>query len=443
MKLLPLVFLTLSLSAQTWRAGAAKIDITPSGPIWMAGYAARTHPSEGVLSPLHVKALALEDGRQGRVVILTSDLIGFPRSVAEEIAVAALKQYGLERSQLVLNSSHTHSGPVVWPNLEMMYPMDAAQKAVVLDFTRQLVGQCVEVIGAALAKLEPARVSYALGVAKFATYRRLPQPDGGIRLAPNPQGPTDHAVPVLQVRNSKGELRAALFSYSCHNTTMTGEFYQLNGDYAGFAQMQLEQDHPGAVALFATACAGDQNPNPRSSLEYAKAHGQTLAASVNAVLAQAPPQALSGRIRSRFQLTELPFQPFGRNDFEAELKSNNKYAVARAQAMLKLIDERRIPRTLQYPVQVVKLGSLGLVALGGEVVVQYCLRLRRELNDPRLMVLGHSSDVMCYIPDARQIAEGGYEGKDSFIYYNQPAPLAPRAEQELVTAVKSLWTKVK
>ncbi len=426
-----------------FKAGVAKTDISPAGPIWMAGYAARTKPSEGVLQPLHVKALALEDGKKGRLVILTSDLIGFPKSVAEEIAVGALKQYGLERAQLVLNASHTHSGPVVWPNLGGMYPMNAAQKADVEAFTRKLVGQCVETIGAALAKLAPAELHYSVGEAKFAIYRRLAGENGTIRLAPNPAGPVDHAVPTLQVRNGAGDLEAVLFSYSCHNTTMTGEFYQLHGDYAGFAQAAIEEAHPKAVALFATACAGDQNPNPRSALEHVKNHGQALAAAVGRVLAGPRPKALRGRIRTGFHLTDLSFQPFGRNDFEAELKSENKYAVGRAKRMLQLIDERRIPRRLSYPVQVAKVGELGLVTLGGEVTVEYCLRLRKELNDPQLMVMGYSNDVMCYIPSAREVAEGGYEAKESFIFYEQPAPLAARAEEEVVTAVKKLWARVK
>ncbi len=443
MKILVLPLLAGSLMAADWKAGVAKTDITPKGPIWMAGYAARTKPSEGVLLPLHVKALAVEDSRKGRVVILTSDIIGFPKSVAEEIAVGALKHYGLERSQIVLNSSHTHSGPVVWPNLRGMYPMNAEQRATVEAFTRDLVAKSIATIGEALAKLHTAQLHYSLGEAKFAAFRRLPAPDGTIKNAPNPAGPVDHAVPTLEVRDVQGKLDAVLFSYSCHNTTMTGEFLQLHGDYAGFAQAAVEKQHPGSVALFATACAGDQNPYPRSALEHAQSHGAALAAAVNRVIATPKGKALAGRVRTGFRLTDLSFQPFGKNDFEEELKSSNKYAVGRAQAMLRLIEERRIPRSLSYPVQVVKIGPMGLVALGGEVVVQYCLRLRKELQAPNLMVLGYSNDVMCYIPDAKESAEGGYEGKDSFIYYEQPAPLAPKAEEEVVTAVKSLWRKVK
>jgi hypothetical protein len=436
------VVLTASLSAQ-WKAGVASVEITPAGPVWMGGYAARTKPSEGVRAPLFVKAIAFEDSRRERVVIVGADVIGWPRAVSERIAVAALKQYSLERKQLLLNASHTHSGPVVWPNLSGMYPMNEQQRADVEAFTNNLVEKTLDAIGAALGRLAPAELVYSTGTAKFASHRRLRQPDGSIQNAPNPGGPVDHTVPVLAVRAPQGQLSALLFSYSCHNTTMTGQYYELHGDYSGFAQANIEKAHPGVIAVFATACAGDQNPNPRGQREHVEAHGRELAAAVEAALAAPNPQRITGPLRTGFIHTELSFQPFGPNDFAAERQSENRYAAARAEAMLKLDAERRLPRRLHYPVQVIKLGTLGMVGLGGEVVVDYCLRLKRELAPGPLMVFGYSNDVMSYIPTAQQVAEGGYEANESFIYYQQPAPLAAKAEEEVVGAVKALWQRVK
>nr|HPG89491.1 hypothetical protein [Hyphomicrobium sp.] len=72
--------------------------------------------------------------------------------------------------------------------------------------------------------------------------------DGGYQIGENPQGPVDHTVPVLAARAEDGRLLAVLFGYACHNTTTA--IYEINGDYAGFAQLALEQQHPGATALF-------------------------------------------------------------------------------------------------------------------------------------------------------------------------------------------------
>lgn len=440
------VMLVLLVAAGVWakddfQAGVGKVEITPQGPIWMAGYAARTKPSEGVLAPLYVKALAIADGKKEKVVLVGTDIIGYPRQVADRIAVEALKRYGLERRQLLLNASHTHSGPVVWPNLSSMYFMNAEQQKKVEDYALELVEKTVTAIGAALGDLKAAQIEVKRGQANFGTNRRKFTPTG-VANSPNPEGMTDHGVPMIQVKGKDGKTRAVLFAYSCHNTTMTGEFYQLNGDYAGFAQAGVEDKLPGATAIFMTACAGDQNPNPRSSLEHAKKHGAELADAV-VTTAGKPGVELKGQVRSAFQLVNLPFQPFERKDFEEELKSTNKFAVRRAEAVLKGMDERTVTRNLSYPIQVIKIGQQNLIALGGEVVVEYCPRLRRETKDEGLMVLGYSNEVMCYIPSKKVVGEGGYEAKESFMYYGQPAPLAAEVEEVVVGSAMNLFRKVK
>src|SRR5947207_13505514 len=93
-----------SATGATLKAGVGRVDITPAGPIWMSGYAARTHPSDGVLIPLWAKALAIESGPGRRIVIVSTDVVGIPRAVADEVAARVAKQYGLKRAQLLLNA---------------------------------------------------------------------------------------------------------------------------------------------------------------------------------------------------------------------------------------------------------------------------------------------------------------------------------------------------
>jgi len=82
--------------------------------------------------------------------------------------------------------------------------------------------------------------------------------DRGYTIAPNPDGPVDHDVPVLQVKGSDGKMQALVFGYACHNTTLSD--YEFCGDYSGFAVQYVEQTHPGTMAMFVTGCGGDQNP---------------------------------------------------------------------------------------------------------------------------------------------------------------------------------------
>ena len=430
-----------ALAGPSIRAGAARIDITPEGPVWMSGYAARNKPSEGVLMPLWAKALALEDARGNRAVIVTTDLIGLPMELTDLVAARAMEKYKLDRASLVFNASHTHTGPVVRGNLSVMESQQPPHREALAAYRQTLQQKLLDVIGAALADLAPAELAFAHGEARFGVNRRQFTP-AGVVIGVNPDGPVDPRVPVLRVTSPSGKVRALLFGYACHNTTLTAEFYQLSGDYAGFAQAELEKEFPGAVALFVQLCGGDQNPNPRSKLEYAEQHGRTLAAEVARVARTAMSPA-GGRIRAAYQLAALPFAPHTREQFEQELKDANVFRQRRARLMLQLYDERREPRQLRYPVQAVRLErGFTLIALGGEVVVDYALWAYRTWPQERLMVAGYSNDVACYIPSARILREGGYEAVDSMIYYGQPGPFTEEVEARIQDAVRQVMKRV-
>jgi hypothetical protein len=430
-----------ALGAVDFRAGVARIDITPEGPIWMSGYASRIKPSTGVLQRLSAKALALEDAKKHRVVIVTTDLIGLPRAMTDVVAARVQKEHGLDRASVLFNSSHTHSGPVVRPNLISMYSLSPEDDRRLQVYARQLTENLVSVIGAALGDLKPARLAYGTGQAGFAMNRRQATAKG-VQIGVNPQGPMDHEVPVLKVEGVDGSLRAVLFAYACHNTTLTGEFYELSGDYAGFAQEAVEKAHPGAMAMFMILCGADQNPNPRSTLELAHKHGQTLGGEVNRVLGGKltpvrPP------IRAAFRIIDVNFAPHTREQFEKELKDTNRYKVTRAKAMLAAYDERRPVRSTPYPIQAIRFDNgLTLVALGGEVVIDYQLRVKREFGASQMVVAGYSNDVMCYIPSKRILQEGGYEPVDSMIYYGQPGPFAGDVEDTIFEGIRSVLKKV-
>lgn len=434
-------FLAVNVPAADFKAGVARVNITPPLPFWLSGYAARTNLAPGVRSALWAKALALEDAAGARAVIVTSDLIGLPAEIAEAAASRLAREHGLPRAAVVFNSSHTHAGPAIWPNLRVMFDFPPAEQERVARYARQLTDHLVNVAGTALGRLEPATLALGRGTASFAVNRREPTPTG-FRLGVHPAGPVDHSVPVLRVGGADGSLRAVLFGYACHNTTMGGDFYEVDGDYAGAAQRFLEQEHPGATALFLTLCAGDQNPNPRGKLEQVAQHGRELADAVkralNGDLAPVRPP-----IRGAHQIVTLEFAPHTREVFEAELKDAGVFKQRRARLMLEAYARGQPVRQLAYPVQAIAFGhDLTLLALGGEVVVDYALRARREFPRANLVVAGYCNDVACYIPSLRVLREGGYEAVDSMIYYGQPGPLAENVEETIFRAVGEVMGRV-
>ncbi|MCS7314625.1 MAG: neutral/alkaline non-lysosomal ceramidase N-terminal domain-containing protein [Bryobacterales bacterium] len=425
-----------------FRAGIGRVKITPQEPIWLSGYAARTRPSEGAVHDLWVRALALEDSRGGRLVFIGADLIALPRAITDPVAARLQKQYGLDRARVVFTATHTHAGPVVRSNLTAMYDLDAENTRRIQRYGDLVTQALFDAAAAALGDLKPARVWFGTGRAAFAINRREPTAKG-IRIGVNPAGPTDHEVPVIKVAGPDGSLRAVLFAYACHNTTLGQDFYQISGDYAGFAQLALENKHPGAVAIFYTLCAGDQNPHPRGKLELARQHGEALAAEVERVLSE-PMRPLAGPIRAAFLVTELRFAHHTREMFEQRLNDANPHRARHARLMLKAYQEQQPIRTAPYPVQAIRFGrSLTLLALAGEVVVDYQIRLKKEYGGREpLIVAAFANDVAFYVPSLRVLKEGGYEAADSMIFYGMPGPFDDDIEQRVLAAVRQVMKRV-
>jgi hypothetical protein len=422
--------------ADGFKAGTASRVITPTGPLWMAGYASRNKPCDTKRHDLWVKALAVEDPAGNQCVLLTSDLCGIPRSLAEPVCAEVMKRAGLKREQIMLTCSHTHSGPVVQDNLSDMYDMTPEQPERIRSYTEKLRAWMVETMVAAVKDLKPATLATGQGTARFAVNRRQVT-DKGVINGRNPEGPVDHAVPVLEVKDADGKAKAVVFGYACHNTTMS--FYEWCGDYAGFAQIEVEKKHPGALAMFWIGCGADANPLPRSKIELCEQYGKELAGAVEDALAR--PTPLTDKLMARYAEIELPFDTIPGKDRWAEETLSKTHAVRmRAEKMLKKLEAGAIPdRYPHYPVQVWKFGDqLTWVALGGEVVVDYNLRLRKELARKPLWITGYANDVMAYIPSARVLKEGGYEADSSQIYYGQPTQWAPAIEDKIVGKVLEL-----
>lgn len=422
-----------------WKAGVAKIAITPTRSLWMAGYAARTKPSEGVLQDLYAKALALEDARGMRAVLVTTDLLGFPAALEHRVAERVEKQYKLPRERVIFNSSHTHCGPVLDRVLEIAYEMTPQQWSDTESYTRELENKLVQVAGEALKDLAPASVSFGHGEAAFAMNRRTKK-GAEYAIGVNPEGPVDHDVPVLSVEGKGGKLRAIIFGYACHNTTLGGDFYQFNGDYAGFAQAWLESHHSGAIALFVAGCGADANPNHRGTVDLARQHGEELAAAVEKVLGSRL-KSVGGPLKCVYQEFPVAFgPPPSREEFEKRLHDPDKYVRRHAAAMLNTLDrEGRLPGAYPYPLQVWQFGrDLTFIAMAGEVVSEYALRLKRELGQEKIWVAGYSNDVFAYIPSLQVLREGGYEASGAMIYYGQPGPFSPEIEETIIRKVHEL-----
>jgi hypothetical protein len=424
-------------------AGVSSVCITPQRPIWMAGFGARTKPSEGKYQDLFVKALALQDSSGQRAVILTSDLVGVTRNWREPVLRQAKERFGLEPAQVLFNASHTHCGPEFRPVTDNVYFSRSDP-----EYAADLVKRTVAAIQQALDDLEEAQLWRARGSCTMGVNRRRPLAGDPKRvdpsLLPNPQGLTDPDVPVLKVLRKDGKVKAVLFLYACHPTTMGG--YLLGGDYPGFAQRYVEKEFPGATALFLQGCGGDIKPRNVSGtgrfkdgpLEVVDGFGRELAQAVITALAGKLVR-VQGSLAARQGSVDLPAQPLpARAELEARATGKDYRAEWARQTLASLKAGKDLRTSLAEIVQVIDIGDdFTLVGLSGEVCVEYALRLKRELGRD-LWVAGYSNDVSAYIPSARMVPEGGYEVERSLLGSSQPAPFQPGIEERIVAKVHEL-----
>lgn len=445
--IITLGFAQFALAGETaWKAGIAREKITPARPLWMNGYGSRTHVSTGTMADIYVRVLALDDGAGKPAVIVGSEILGFPAPVSARIAKEVQKQYNIPRDRLVLNSTHTHSGPAVADPHYMLYGARATPDELrdVEAYARELEGKVIAAIGAAVKDLRPAVVRFGHGKATFAMNRRKIV-NQGYAISPNPDGPVDHDVPVLLVESPQGPRIATVFGYACHNTTLGGDRYEFNGDYAGFAQAQLEKDHPNAIALFMIGCGADANPTPRGTPELARQYGQSLAAAVEQA-SSGRLRPISGPLKSAYQTFPLAFAKAPtREELLAQAKHKDIYFRWQAAELLKELDrDGKLASDYPYPLQVWRFGEdLTFIAMAGEVVVDYVLRLKKEIGGDALWVAGYSNDVFAYIPSRRVLEEGGYEASGAMVYYVQPGPFTPAVEETIIRKAHEMLAGLK
>ncbi len=427
--------------------GVAKIDITPEGPIRLCGYASRTTESEGVAGRLRACAIAIGSDEDSPVLLITAELVGVPESLVGPLA-RRLQKAGIDRSRLAICATHTHSGPCLAGFLNETHfsaylPDD--QMSRIKTYTSQLLDRLEEVALAALKDRKPRQLSWNQGEVSFAMNRRRLKDGKWVGFGRVPDGPVDHALPILQIRESDGTLRAVLANYACHCTTYTGKFNRIHGDWAGSAVRQIEQRHPGGIAFISIGCGADANPNPSGEVTGSKlvdGHGKAIADEVDRLLA-VDSLKLNSLPVCQLRRINLPLDHVpSRAELTGRLKGGKRPAFYARILLDKLDAGQTLPSSFTYPIQTWTFGDdLVMVFLAGEVVVDYAHRLKRELNGKRLWITAYANDAPGYIASRRVIQEGGYEVDDSMNNYEKPTRLALDAEDLIINAVKQLLPK--
>ena len=423
-----------------WKVGLSRSKITPDEPVLMAGYASRKTPSTGVDADIWVKAMAIED-REGHVsVLVTADLLGFTRAMANEISRRLKTSRGLERADLLLNASHTHAGPMVAVDRVKEATDDPAVQQAVRRYVENLNDTVVRIAEEALDNRRPSSLSWGQGSARFP-FNRREFTERGVILGVNPRGPVDRTVPVLRVSAPDGSPRAVVFGAGAHCVTLRGDNFRISGDYAGFAQAHVEEEIAGLQAMFVTGCAGDAAPHPRGGLPGAKKHGAELGSEVLRVLSGELAD-LRGPLQTRYREVDLPLAELTRADVEAMVPRAPSYRRYFTDQALSWMDEGKpLPKTYRAPFALWRFGDgLTLVAFSGETVIDFALMAERALGPLNLWPSGYNNEVYGYLVTGRILEEGGYETRG--LYSGTPGLFSPATEKAVMDAVKAMATEV-
>ena len=424
------------------QVGVAEVDITPDYPIRLSGYGSRRTESDGIIQRIWAKALAIGSDADEPVVLVMVENCGLPDALTEEVSDRIQEKTGIPRSHFVVCFTHTHSAPCLTNAAPFLFSSDIppAHQETIDRYTAQFKDWMEAVALEALANREPSRLSWSIGELGFAKNRRT---EGG---------PVDHSLPCMQITREDGTLRAVWASYACHTTTLAGTDNHICGDWAGFAQEAIQDALPGVTALISIGCGGDANPESRmmpmpdgeeevfsTRLAYAKAHGEALSEAVQGLLKK-DAKSLTRAPTGVFERVNLPFDTLPtREAWEARVAAGGSDAYHAQKHLERLQEGLPLETELSYPVQAWRFGNeLSIVFLASEVVVDYSLRLKSELDAERLWVGAYSNAFPCYIPSERVLAEGGYEGESAMLYFGPPTRFAPGVEQLVVDTVHRL-----
>lgn len=401
-------------------AGAAEVDITPDYPVRLSGFGGRRKESEGVRQRIYVRALVLGDGNRWHALLALDGLTPLP-----------LLELPSSLASLAFTATHTHSAPMVAGLLPTLFgqPIPPEHQGRIDEYTRLLNAKVQAALSLALRRAQPATLSFALGSVSFAANRRTAG------------GPIDHDLPLLMVRAKKDNSLIALWtSYACHAVTLSDN--RISGDWPGYAAETVQRRHPGAVCLISIGCAGDQNPTSGvtgAGEDKARAQGAEIADEIDRLL-KMPAHSITAPLTVKQESIKLPLAKLPtKAEWEERAKRDGAVGYHARFMLEKLAKGETLPTELDYPISTWCFGDqLALVFVPGEVVVDYSLRLKDELDRHRVVVCAYANACPGYIPSERVLKEGGYEGGDAMIYYGLPGPYASGLEKKIIAAVKEL-----
>ncbi|MBK5277851.1 MAG: neutral/alkaline non-lysosomal ceramidase N-terminal domain-containing protein [Bacteroidia bacterium] len=425
--------------------GVSRIDITPDHPVRLTGYGNRKKVYDSVEQKLWAKALVFYQKGKQSMVWVTLDLVGFPGFFADELFSRLSNKIGLkDRAQLVVSATHTHNGPETGVLINIFgETLPPSQLAEVKLYRANLLNKLEALVLDAVKVKAPGKLSWGVDNVTFAMNRRVVEDGKWKGFGETPSGPVDNDLPVLRATDQNGRIIALLLNYACHGTTLVPEHNFIHGDWMGATQEMLEKKYSGALAMVVLGCAGDANPSPRGEFKHVNQHAEMITDKIDKMISSNKFTSLNFIPTGKMKMVELTFMHVpDAKEFEEQSKMEAAQGLYARNSLEILARGGSISGTIQYPVQVWSFGNqLAMVFLGGEVVVDYSHRIKREFNKEKMWVNAYSNDVSTYIASKRIFAEGGYEVDGSMPFYNHPSRLTVDTEERIMKTIHELMPR--
>ena len=447
------LLLTLNVSGADeakgeFRAGAARVDITPDLGILIVGSFNPT-PATHVHDPLFARALVLDDGTT-RIAFVIVDNVGLPKVVCDEAKRLIAEKTGMPKSHVLIASTHTHSGGSARERsdttAEEIRDGFTSRFPTLAPYQQFIARRVADSVQIAIKRLEPAKIGWASGsepgqvfnrrwFVKSEEYRR--NPFGGVdtvRMNPpskqdeliKPAGPTDPEIAFVSVQSKSGRPIALLANYSLHYVGGV-PIGVISGDYFGVFDQRIgemlgaDRSDPPFVGMMSNGTSGDINNINFRNRGPAMAPFEKMQRVANAVAAEVfrAYQAVTHHdwVKLDARYDEIPLAPrrptaemvaYAKKILDKP-KGENAWHVNEqtyARSVMKAVDA---PELSRVPLQAFRIGDLGIAATPIETFVEVGLEIKAKTPFAKSFTISIANGSFGYMPTTAQHKLGGYE----------------------------------
>lgn len=403
----------------TYRGSYLQFDITPNvsreNPAYLQGMACGLRAATAVAVPLSLELCMLEDSNYTKLIIVTADIIGFDKSVVEEVRERAA-QWGIGPEAIIMNASHTHYAPGTLSHMpKVMGPFYEL-------YSRQILQIIVSNFEKLYKNLEPCEISVSKAETQIGVNRRAIKKKK-VCFAPNAEGAYINDTSLIRVDLKTSRKRILWIAHGCHPTGM-GADNRISSDFPGIMKYELKRKRVADGVMFFQGAGGSSKEaiitNGRwkfcDNINEVRQNGMILARSVEDALKKRL-QTVNGTFFCKSQRMHLPLVT----------SESGEVSVDTIQ-------------TMPVDIQIVCLGdNVKILTFPMELVAELALKIKRDIgfsdND---CVLGYTNGLLGYLPTDAMLAAGGYEAEQSHHVYRQNGALAAGTEKKVAEAVKKL-----